>query len=62
MKYGDRHDDLMKQASIVFHFSEKLHALPFFLCYEFNSVHVNLRILKGIGQIYFVIIIIPVSL
>jgi hypothetical protein len=37
----------------------KLHALPFILCYEFNSVHVNLLILKGHGQIYFVIIIIP---
>jgi hypothetical protein len=37
----------------------KLHALPFTLCYEFNSVHANLLILiKRDGQIYFVIIII----
>jgi hypothetical protein len=36
----------------------KSHALPFILCYEFNSVHVNLLILKGNGKIYFVIMII----
>jgi hypothetical protein len=38
--------------------SEKLHALPFIMCYEFNSVRVNLLIWKGNGQIYVVIIII----
>jgi hypothetical protein len=41
----------------VFNISaRKSHALPFILCYEL--VHANQLILKGDGQIYFVIIII----
>jgi hypothetical protein len=36
----------------------KLLALPFLLGYELNSVHVNLLILRGDDQIYFVVIII----
>jgi hypothetical protein len=39
----------------------KLHALPFILCHEFNSVHVNLLVLKLDGQIDFIIIIISFS-
>jgi hypothetical protein len=43
----------------VFIFSEKNTCFAFFvLRYEFNPVHVNLLILKGDGQIYFVTIII----
>jgi hypothetical protein len=33
----------------VFNFSEKITDLPFILCYELNSVHVNLLISEGDG-------------
>jgi hypothetical protein len=35
-----------------------IHDLPLILCYELNSVHVNLLISKGYGFICFVIIVI----
>jgi hypothetical protein len=42
----------------VFISVRKLHALPYILCYELNSVHVNPLISKGDDSIYFVIIVI----
>jgi hypothetical protein len=44
----------------VFNFIEKITSFAFVLRYEFNTLHVNLLILKENGQIYFVIIIISI--